>query len=67
MPGMKGDELVIQIHTVRSDLPVILCSGTQLDAEQLGKCRVSKVLLKPFDMDVLLLTVREVLDGDVSG
>ncbi len=66
MPGMKGDELVIQIHTVRSGLPVILCSGTQLDVEQVEKCQVSKVLLKPFDMDVLLAAVREVLDG-VSG
>jgi CheY-like chemotaxis protein len=67
MPGMKGDELVSQIHAVRPHLPVILCSGTHLDAGQVEKSQVSKVLLKPFDMDVLISAVREVLDGGVSG
>lgn len=67
MPGMKGDELVRQIHAVAPGLPVILCSGTQLDGGLISNCRISKVLLKPFDMEDLLTAVREVLDGANAG
>lgn len=67
MPGMKGDELVIQIHGIRPDLPVILCSGTHVEAELSDQCRITRVLLKPFDMEALLAVVREVLDGGGAG
>lgn len=63
MPGMKGDEMVEKIHDIRSDLPVILCSGIQLKPEVTDHKGISKVLLKPFDMDDLLVVVREVLDS----
>ena len=67
MPGMKGDEMVMQAQEVRPELPVILCSGTHVEAELTDQCKISKVLLKPFDMDALLAAVREVLDGTAAG
>lgn len=66
MPGMKGDEMVAKIHDIRSDLPVILCSGIQLKTEVTDNKGISKVLLKPFDMDDLLAVVRAVLDDAAS-
>ena len=63
MPGMKGNELVQKIQKIRSGLPVILCSGTRLETDELEGCRISELLLKPFDMDDLLATVRQVLDA----
>lgn len=67
MPGMKGDEMVMRVHEIRPQVPVILCSGTQLDADLVARCRVARVLLKPFDMEVLLAAVREVLDEAAAG
>ncbi|HCY87102.1 MAG TPA: hypothetical protein DHV36_18360 [Desulfobacteraceae bacterium] len=66
MPGMTGDELVAQLHAITPGLPVILCSGIRLTPEITEKTKLSRVLLKPFDMDVLLETVRSVLDDAAS-
>ncbi|MEH0021209.1 MAG: response regulator [Desulfobacter sp.] len=66
MPGMTGDQMVKKIHDLRPEVPVILCSGIRLTREIAGNKGISKVLVKPFDMDVLLDTVREVLDAGVS-
>lgn len=63
MPGMTGDMMMEQIHAVRPGLPVILCSGIRLTPEIAEHQGLSRVLLKPFDMDILLKTVRSVLDG----
>ncbi len=65
MPGMTGDVMVGKIHEIRPGLPVILCSGIRITPEITGNKGISTVLLKPFDMDILLETVRKVLD-DVS-
>ncbi|WDP89609.1 MAG: response regulator [Desulfobacter sp.] len=61
MPVMNGAVLAKEIRSVRPDIPVILCSGTRLSPEI--ESEVSKILLKPFDMDLLLSAVRETLDA----
>lgn len=62
MPGMTGDLMVEKMNALRAEIPVILCSGTRLPPEVTRKSGISKVLMKPFDMDDLLSSVREVLD-----
>lgn len=62
MPEMTGDMLIEKIHGIRPDLPVIVCSGTQLPLEVTRRITISRMLMKPFDMDDLLGTVRKVLD-----
>ena len=62
MPGMKGTQLVEQIHGFRPGLPVIMCTGIELASEILKGACVSKMLMKPFDMAELVDAVREVLD-----
>jgi len=66
MPGMNGEELAGKLHALRRDLPVILCSGTRLDPSIKEGSGAFKVLLKPFDMDMLLTVVRETLDAGLS-
>ena len=61
MPGMNGRQLMEEVRSSRPGLPVILCSGTRLDTEGNG---AFKVLLKPFDMELLLSMVRDVLDAE---
>lgn len=60
MPELTGVGLAEAIRDERPDLSVIMCSGTRLEPE-IEAC-VSKVLLKPYDMELLISAVREFLD-----
>jgi PAS domain S-box-containing protein len=64
MPGMSGPELVEQVRATHSDLKVILISGYTHDfLSRYGDFRNYATLLKkPFELETLLATVREVLD-----
>jgi len=62
MPEMTGVQLVGKIHALRPELPVIMCTGIALAPDLLQGVRVSKILLKPFDMEVLIQGVKDVLD-----
>jgi DNA-binding NtrC family response regulator len=62
MPKMTGLELAEKIHAMRSDLPVILCSGysetpSSKRTQQLG---INKFIAKPFEMKDLAVTIRQV-------
>ncbi len=66
MPGKNGVEAIREIRSIVSrhspkDIPIIFITGyaeavEELDAELLGE-----VILKPFDIDHLLITIREYL------
>lgn len=63
MPGMTGDRLAQKLLEIRSDLPIILCTGynehiTEEDTKKIG---IREFIMKPFDMKVLAKAVRSVL------
>jgi len=65
MPKMNGTELSEKIKSIRSDIPIIICTGyssliNEKEAEQLG---ISAFIMKPIRMSQLARTVRKVLDG----
>ncbi len=65
MPRMTGDKLAQEILKVRSDMPIILCTGysnriSEARARELG---IRKYIEKPIEMENLARSVREVLDG----
>ena len=65
MPQMTGMELAHEIMAIRSDLPIILCTGfstmiTQDKAKALG---IKEFVMKPILVDKLAGTVRKVLDN----
>ncbi len=62
MPEMTGTQLAEKIHVLRPELPVIMCTGIELSPEIFKKACISKILLKPFDMEELIKGVREVLE-----
>jgi PAS domain S-box-containing protein len=64
MPKMTGEKLARKILEIRSDIPVILCTGyseliTEQRAQKLG---ISAFVMKPLVMRDLANTIREVLD-----
>jgi PAS domain S-box-containing protein len=65
MPEMDGLELSTRMRAVRTELPVILCTGFVggVDAEALRRAGVSVLLLKPAPAGHLADVVRRVLRG----
>ncbi|GAB6097388.1 hypothetical protein JCM14469_36420 [Desulfatiferula olefinivorans] len=64
MPGLTGDRLAAEMLALRSDLPVILCTGyhehmTGARARSLG---IREFIMKPVDMKTLTEAIRRVLD-----
>jgi CheY-like chemotaxis protein len=64
MPNMTGEKLARKILEVRSDIPVILCTGySELITEQRAKkLGISAYVMKPLVMRDLAKTIRDVLD-----
>ena len=61
MPGLTGIELFRKVRAVRSDLPVILCTGYNEMKDSFRGEDVSACLQKPVTVQELLLTTAKVL------
>ncbi|MDH1629386.1 response regulator [Pseudomonas mosselii] len=63
MPVLNGEELLnaIRDELQMADLPVILMSGAQASQGRACPGRFAAVFDKPFDMDRMIATVRELL------
>jgi CheY-like chemotaxis protein len=67
MPAMTGDELAREVKSIRSDIPVIVCTGSEqsLEPEKTLELGIAKVICKPLFIKELSQTLREVLDSDI--
>jgi PAS domain S-box-containing protein len=65
MPKMTGEMLIAMVKQIRSDIPVILCTGysERVDATNPEAVGADKILLKPIDRQELAVSVRQVLDA----
>lgn len=63
MNGMGGAEAFEAIRAVNQDMPVLLCSGSCIDAQasQILKRGCDGYIQKPFELNVLSQSVREIL------
>ena len=64
MPNMTGDKLSQELMNIRSDIPIILCTGfsEKMSAERANASGLKGFLMKPVIINALAKTVREVLD-----
>jgi PAS domain S-box-containing protein len=64
MPNMTGDKLAKELMKIRSDIPVILCTGfsEKMSHEKANALNIKGFLMKPIVKIDLAKTVREVLD-----
>jgi len=64
MPNMTGNQLAIELKMIRSNIPVIICTGFSetIDQENFKKMGIEKLLMKPVSKSNLTRTVREILD-----
>ncbi len=63
MPEMTGDKLVDRILELKSQFPVIMCTGIVLPPEIQQKPGISRIVMKPLDMYALLKVIRKTLDS----
>ena len=67
MPKMRGEKLAREIHALRADVPVILCTGYSdmpLD-KRIEAFGIRALLMKPLRIQELASKIREVLDREL--
>ena len=65
MPDMTGDKLAQKLIEIRSDIPIILCTGFSelITKEMAVKIGIRDFLMKPLTARTLAQTIRNVLDS----
>ncbi|MGE0086423.1 MAG: response regulator [Desulfococcaceae bacterium] len=65
MPNMTGLGLAKEVLSIRSDIPIIMCSGfsEQVDAEKAKACGIKEYLIKPVAISDLARSIRRVLSS----
>jgi PAS domain S-box-containing protein len=68
MPHLTGMELSKQIKQIRSDIPILLCTGfsEMIDEEKAKKLGIQAFLIKPIARREMAETLRKVLDGETG-
>ncbi len=63
MPELTGDRLAEELLLIRSDIPIILCTGfsEKIDEVQAKKIGIRRLVSKPISQKDLAYTIREVL------
>jgi type IV pilus assembly protein PilB len=63
LPSLTGDELITKLRSARIELPVVMAVGGRpmRGAGQNPSLQFAATLLKPFDLDALRCTVKNVL------
>lgn len=66
MPGMDGVQAIREIRrlfdeTGKGDVPIIFITGYATTSQELGAEWLGEVIIKPFDVERLLMTIREYL------
>lgn len=65
MPNMTGDQLAQKIMEIRTNIPIILCSGfsEKMSNEKAKSLGIKEFLMKPVLIKDLSITIRRVLDN----
>ena len=68
MPGMTGDKLAVELKKVRSDIPIILCTGfdKHIGDKELKKKGINYFCKKPFSRAQLAVAVRNAIDENTK-
>ncbi|MCK4766757.1 MAG: response regulator, partial [Desulfobacula sp.] len=64
MPNMSGDKLAVGLTEIRSDIPILLCTGFSetISEEKVASLGIKGFLLKPIMMKDLAKKIREVMN-----
>jgi len=65
MPNMSGDKLTFELKKIRSDIPIVLCTGfsEKIPEEKAESMGIKGFLMKPIVMKDLSDMIRKVLNN----
>lgn len=65
MPNLTGDQFALEIKAIRSDIPIIICTGfsERMDDQKADHLGISGILIKPIVRSEMAKMVRKVLDA----
>jgi PAS domain S-box-containing protein len=68
MPKMSGENLAKEILKIRSDIPIIICTGfsNMMSPEKASATGIKGFLMKPLTMSDLSKSIRDVLDHRID-
>lgn len=62
MPGLNGTELAVEMRAIRKNFPIILATGNdKISQVDLHKWGIAQLLLKPYQMEELDFTIKQVI------
>lgn len=63
MPSMTGLELAMQVREIRTDIPIILCTGNShaLTGKQISAAGITRMMNKPYNLNELAQALQQVL------
>jgi DNA-binding NtrC family response regulator len=66
MPHMNGVKLSENLKKVRTDIPIIICTGygSLIDEKKATKLGIAAYIMKPIVMSEIAKTIRKVLDAE---
>ena len=69
MPKMSGRVLAGEVHRLRPELPILLCTGSlsPMTSEEAASCGIGKILAKPFRVAELAMALRQLLASRPAG
>jgi len=64
MPQMTGAKFAEKLKEIRSDIPIILCTGhsSLIDEDKAKQSGISGYVMKPVSMSKIAKAIREILD-----
>ena len=68
MPNLTGDCLAKKIKDIRTDIPIIICTGynEKINDEEAMAIGVQELIMKPVSMNKLARTIRNVFDNPID-
>ncbi len=65
MPGMTGAQLAEKLKDIRTDVPVVICTGhsSLINEKKAKKMGIAAFVMKPITQTEIAKTIRKVLDG----
>ncbi len=68
MPGMVGTQMAEKMLNIRSDIPIIICSGysERISSDKAKALKIKAFIDKPILIEELATKVREVLDNQMT-
>ncbi len=66
MPGLSGIQLIGKIKKIRTDIPVVICSGfsDQIDEEKSREIGIRGYIMKPVIQREMAVVIRRAIDND---